>query len=216
MGLLFWGSQYAGTIECIKLGSLPFSAPPFTFCCWANAVDFTLGQGFLMLEQGTAGANDFYQVYTYSTPKLSALDNAAVAVSGNSATNGAWNHFAAVYTSRSSRTAYVNGTNPGSDATASTPALTPTGIFVGGDLAGNNCINTQIAFPALWKIALSATDVASLSNGASPRKTRPDQLVSYGRMIGTVTSPEPDHVVRAGWANIGFPIFAANPRMYYA
>lgn len=102
---------------------------------------------------------------------------------------GQWYHLCSTFV-RSTGTGigYVNGTNDGSLATFANTAwdtgnthtvtVGNNGLHDDGTLF-NNAAFCYISQPVLWGAALSADEVAALSNGASPLQIEPENLLFY-------------------------------------
>jgi hypothetical protein len=115
-----------------------------------------------------------------------------------------WVHLAAVFSSTTSRQAYLNGVggtlntfNVGTqDATIN--------ILVGNLTAG------RIAEAAIWSAALSADEIASLAKGVSCNLVRPQSLIYYAPLIRNLQD------VKGGLAitNTNSATVADHPRIY--
>lgn len=158
--------------------------------------------------------------YSTSTSKLFAgytsntTDYQSAAIAAPTA--AVWQHLAGVYASSTSRSGYLNGGNK-LTVTNSIPSWVPTGYSILSVRANNtspyNIWQGSVAFPAFWNVALSDNDILTLANGFSPRKIRPQNLISYCRLGGY--SPEPDLKLPSGWTMpAGAAPFAANPRIF--
>jgi hypothetical protein len=98
---------------------------------------------------------------------------------------GTWAHACAVFASSTSRTAYYNGGNAGSETTSVSPSPTRFCIGVAEFTPGaGNYFNGDIAEVGVWSTDLSAAEVAMLGAGYSPMLVRPQSLVFYAPMFG--------------------------------
>lgn len=170
-----------------------------TLACWARVADVTVAQALMCI--GYTINNNFFELQSANGGPLAYEDNAGVAVQAQATaapTNNTWFHAAATFTSTTSRAAFLNGTNKGTDATLlATPAVDTTTI--GCEFATGTpqvFTNGDIAEAAVWNITLSDTNVAELARGMSPMLVRPDALVAYWPLWGTITT-EPDRFVGA-------------------
>lgn len=118
------------------------------------------------------------------------------AYTANQCNVGAWNHGAAVFASETSRTPYLNGT-AGTNGTVSVVVTNSPNVIVGvrwqGTTAGfgtSGWFDGDIADAAIWNVALTAAEIASLAAGASPLTIRPQSLVFYAPMTGESTTTE--------------------------
>lgn len=135
-----------------------------------------------------------------------------IASSGTLGSN-AWYHVAAVLTSNGTTitaTMYNNGV-AGSSATRS--HTTPTWDRIGvGIMYSSSSWNTyftgHIEAPAIWKIALSASDITALAGGASPLRVRRDALVWHVDLTSEF-SPPSDAMSGTVMTKVGSPAIAA-------
>lgn len=88
-----------------------------------------------------------------------------------------WQHIAGVFSSSTSRTIYLNGANAVSDTTSQTLA-TMDKVAVGGRVSTTWGLffDGLIAEVGYWNVALSASELLSLSVGAAPESVRPASL----------------------------------------
>lgn len=173
---------YAGTVV---------SATPFTVACWAYPTSLSGSNTCFCVS------ND-YASSASRTLRLTILATTGVVrvVAHNSAVQGAadstaavnlnaWNHVAGVWASTSSRTAYLNGGNSGTNTTD----VTPTGLV--SSYAGRTGLTPlqsymygSIAELAVWSAALTAAEIAALASRYSPLLIRPSSLVAYWPLGG--------------------------------
>lgn len=177
-----------GSSKYFSKTSAVLSAYPFTMAAWyrpttSNATGTVVGVGnttgatnYIALGV-TSGAKPFIEVGTNS---------ASDSIHGTSVTNGTWGHIAATVASSTSRIAWFNGV-AATTATGAAAFPTLTRTTIGGCFIASATITSlsdgDIAEAAIWNVALSASDVASLSAGASPLAVRPDALVMYSPLI---------------------------------
>jgi hypothetical protein len=178
--------------------SPPVNALPITLACWFKCPAGGGSQSHSLFSlSGTAGyycpGFDIgvqlggFQASAYS-------DDGTVAISGvASYTANTWQHAVGVFTSTTSRTAYLNG----SAATTNTTNRTYTGSSLNGfgihygptSLFGGAESNYAVAECAAWNVALTADEIAALADGFSPQLIRPSALVAYYPLIRhTVTN----------------------------
>jgi hypothetical protein len=118
--------------------------------------------------------------------------------------------YEAVYVSGSSTADSTFTTNPG---TVSFGAGVATILAAKDTAASSLPWSGYIAFAALWKIALDPTrDIPQLKY-FSPRKVRPDNLVSYTRFTGA--SPTPDLCSATPWTVVGTQTKTDNPPVFF-
>jgi len=88
-----------------------------------------------------------------------------------------WVHLAAVFSSTTSRRAYLNGVGGTLNTFDVGTQEDTVNILVGNLTAG------RIAEAAIWSAALSADEIASLAKGVTCGKVRPQSLIYYAPLI---------------------------------
>lgn len=185
--------SFNGTSDVVSLPSVPVSNVPLSMSVWFNPTASSSIQALLVVGIDAAR----YQIRTGSAAGASSnicaqavdLGSSPSAVSSNTFTAGAWNFAGAVFASHTLRTVNLNGTavtSTASDsvATATTktsvgasfvlPGPVPAGFYAG-----------KIAEAGVWNVALTADEMAALSQGVSPRLIRPSALVFYAPLAGS-------------------------------
>ena len=115
-----------------------------------------------------------------------------------------WVHLAVVFTSETSRQAYLDGTS----GTVSTDNLgtqeDTVNIRVGTSAIG------RVAEAAIWSVALTAAEIASLAKGVTCDKVRPQSLIYYAPLIRDLQD------VKGGLSiiNLNDATVANHPRVY--
>jgi hypothetical protein len=176
---------------------LSFSAitgAPCTIVAWFNPDNDTdnlnickvTTSGQDRLELGLSGSS--------SPDRVSALaartsGTSASAVAGDYAPSS-WQHAAAVFASSTSRTAYYNGVagtlNASSIVSAGMDRVSIATGYSGGTRNANN-MKGKLAHIAIWNMALSGTDIASLATpGTLPSSVQSGNLVFYAPLTGGI------------------------------
>lgn len=173
---------------------LPGTATTFTLAGWVKPTTLTAGT---FLSTGHSGAAS----YVALAASAAGLPFTEVAVTGASSSSthtvamivGTWHHLAAVQSAANSRVVYRDGVA----SVANTVSRTPSGLdrVTLGALVSNGVRssfqNAALAETAIWDVALTADEVASLNAGISPLLIRPASLKFYGPLHG-IGSPEQD------------------------
>jgi hypothetical protein len=191
-------SSFTGaTNSYIRCASTPITAAPLTMACWFYSTNNSAAQ--VMMSVGESADSDRFQ--------LAAFGNAAgkniscYVEEGNSGDNtcqtltgytvNKWHHAAAVYSSSTSRSVFIDG---GSKDTGNNTAYVPQGvneIFIGARRL-NASIGAAffglIAEVGIWNVALTDDEVLSLSKGFAPYLIRPSNLRFYNRLIRDQTA----------------------------
>ena len=137
--------------------------------------------------------------------------NAGLSTSGYSAS--VWNHGCAVFSSVSSRTAYLNGDAAGTNTTTASKLLAATEINIAArrlNGALGTYFNGQVAEVGIWNAALTQPEIASLAGGMTCDKVRPQSLVFYAPLVRNLQD------VKGGLTitNNNTATVAAHPRVY--
>jgi hypothetical protein len=198
-------------------GSAPVTVIPFTLAGWVK-MNATLVYGVIM-QIGNTSSTDcariaYHDQGFFICRAVQGATQPEAAYTGITPAAGVWSHVCGVWTNNTTQLIYVNGSNKTSNTHAACdPAgLNDTWIAAATPTSSPLEVNAIIAFPAIWNVALSDPDILSLSKGFSPRKIRPDKLVSYAKLTGN--SPEPDYK-GGSWTLTGTPPFASNPPVYF-
>ena len=171
------------------------TAVPFTMACWFKLSTLAAAQTLMSIDAGN-NQNRFMMDVVVTTgvirSHVTAANQSNAASTTAGASTGSWNHACAVQASATSRAAYLNGGNKGTNTTSRTATglnTTLIGLFSGP----GNPLAGDIAECAIWNVALSDADVALLATGVNPVFVQRANLVAYWPLRGLV-SPEPSIV----------------------
>jgi len=178
-----------GSNQRLTPASTPVAAAPLTMACWFRPSNVTHLGALITL---TASANDqnYFTIYfrgDLANDPVQILIGTASTFPSVSSTSGCsantWHHACAVFTSATSRTVYLDGGNSATNTTS----LTPSGINqmnIGSfKTAAGNWFNGQMAEVGIWNVALTDDEIASLADGMTCDKVRPQSLVFYGPLV---------------------------------
>ena len=178
--------------QYLTVTNAALSADPITMAAWMYPLQDNV-TGIVLSITDHDATTGRWSLRAQSTGVVSAIKSQDDGTSGNavssaSYTANAWNHAVAVFSHLSSRTAYVNGGNSGTNTTTITNELGPSATSIGVQrfFSNTDYFNGYIAHAAIWSVALSASEVAKLYNsgiGVDPRSVRPDALVAYWPLI---------------------------------
>lgn len=187
------------TLNFFRQTSAVLTATPVTIACWAKTsiTGSTQIMGGLYTS-GSAFNRNAFNLVVGSTNVVSAI--AGGGTGGNSASSSTsisantWFHACGVWTSATSRAAFLNGGGKGTDTVSQTPAgINRTSIGVGDGSSASTPFapagTGDIAEYAIWNVALTDAEVASLADGIHPFLVRPSALVAYYPLSGRY-SPE--------------------------
>jgi hypothetical protein len=174
---------------------------PVSMSCWFKAAN-TTHNGTLVAHGNSANNGDRLALsalggVTGDPVGAQHVDNVASA-DGNAFTTAGfsanvWHHACGVFTSVSSRTAYLDGGNSATDTnTQASIGIDRTSI---GNLERQtpaNFFNGEIAEVGIWNSTLTASEVWALSRGFAPPMVKPSGLICWMPLMGR-NSPEPNY-----------------------
>lgn len=188
------------------------TAYPFSLVTWLRK-DTTNGFGFAVGLTNDS-TEHYYLAYTSLEDVEAGTGGGGAATTSGAGANNAWTHATAIFASSTSRTAYRDGANSGTN-TDSMAFTTPTVFRIAASQSGfGGEFPGALAEVAVYNIALSATEVAILARGVSPLAVRPDALVAYVPLIGRA-SAEPDLINGGTMTHVSTPSQFAHPRIIY-
>ncbi len=190
----------ASSQRLVKDGTPPVTAAPLTVACWFRKNNNTDGASLVALADQSANTDRFLLEARGSGPGrtirwLSINGGTDSAETSTAWTVDTWHHACGVEAASNDRRVYLDGGGKVTDSGAGTP--TPIDrLVVGADFTGSfvNHMGGDIAHVAMWNVALTDAEIASLAAGLNPKKMRPDNLVFYAPLNGQ--SPEIDIVSR--------------------
>jgi len=179
---------FAGTNQYIHVDSTPVVAAPFTMAGWGrpdnNSDQHCLlylgdkddGQHQWALQFAGGLSGDPVRAFVYA-----GAGTQADAESSTGYTAGSWSHAAYVEESSSSRIAYIDGGDAGTDSSDRSPAgADRLSIGRNGDETSPSAYMTgAVCWVALWDVALPAADIAWLAAGGYPPRLKRDNLVAF-------------------------------------
>lgn len=186
--------------QYLEIASVIGGTPPFTMACWAYFDD--LDAVSTMMAIGDVGANaDFYTLdmagVLANDPIRAGVQagvNFSASIISSAISLNTWHHVAGVFTSTSSRTAFVDGVNGVENTSFRSPTgLDRTAIGRLPRLTSTNYMSGRIAEAAIWNAQLTGPEITAMSQGYSPLFIRPESLLAYWPIIGRY-SPEIDIV----------------------
>lgn len=188
--------DFNGSSDYLSAASSPIADYPFSMACWFNCDVATAQRTLIEIRNGTGNLS--HQLETRGDQggdpvgaRSSTGAGGIFAESTAGYTAGTWHHAAGVWTSATSRAAFIDGGSKGTNATS----RAPTGFDnmqigrknSGG--GGSDFFDGRIFAAAIWDAALTDDEVASLGKGFSPLLIRPGSLVFYAPILGRY-SPE--------------------------
>jgi hypothetical protein len=180
----------AASSQYLSVGSAPVASAPLTLACWVYKTNVSdASSSLIQIGNAVAASSAFTLIHnvTNNTIRANAQQTggtAQVAISTGGLTNNTWGHACAVFESSTSRIAYCNGGNSGTNTGSATPADL-TRVLIGASWFGSltNYVNGLIADCGIWNAALTADEIASLAKGMTCDKVRPQSLVFYAPLV---------------------------------
>jgi hypothetical protein len=181
--------EFNGTNQDLRTSSAPVNAQnsPLTIAVFVNL------RGSLTAFNGICAINDSNNAYTLFTTNLgkigvshsSVSTNTFGAISTNSISQNTWFHAAAVIPSISIRSVFLNG-DKNQNTTSLSSIQASTNVSIGSRRAAGSFGlfgNIFAAEMGIWNAALTAAEVASLADGMTCDKVRPQSLVFYAPLV---------------------------------
>ena len=175
----------AASSQYLTTASAPASVYPITIACWFKS---NLAASTCPISIN-ANNRSRVNIFILNTGAVNVgVSNAGGTTASTTTTTTAaantWNHAAGVYTSATSRTAYLNG--GGSTTNTTNIAISDfaqIGIGARYLLAWGGFYNGEAAEVGIWNVALTAEEIASLAKGMTCDKVRPQSLVFYAPLV---------------------------------
>ena len=182
--------EFNGTNQSLQLNSAVVGATPLTMACWFRPVNTTSLFALIYIGEAAAVANRFAMFARgdlAGAPVSIAADNIgnAPVQTTSGYTANTWHHACGVFTSSTSRTVYLNGANSATNSNNITPSGLNT-TTVGSrfrDNVNGLFFNGLIAEVGIWNADLTVAEIASLADGMTCNKVRPQSLVFYAPLI---------------------------------
>ena len=181
-----------GTSQYFNTASTPVTVAPMTLAAWFYADNVTTNFALMSVtDNAEAGSNRFGITVLGATagdPVQAFAQSPSATGTANSTTGfvaSQWHHACGVFESTTSRTVYLDGSNNATNTTS----VSPTGadrIRIGARfLLGSAGLffDGRIAEVGIWNAALTAAEVASLADGMTCDKVRPQSLVFYAPLV---------------------------------
>jgi hypothetical protein len=168
------------------------TAAPLTMCAWAIHGD-TSADILLRLCNSASSTTHYFSLETNSSNQVIASTRgsgtAVTSIGGTVPNTTGWHHCGGVYSSASSRLAYLNGV-AGTENTGSQTPNAPNRFTVGATATGSApWWQGNVAHVAIWNAALTAAEMEMMGvYRVSPLLVRPANLVAYWPYLGRDTS----------------------------
>lgn len=172
--------------QYLEIASAVLSAVEITMACWYNVSSLATSQALMCI--GNSGAGDRFELLINGSTNIqatAATSSAATASSSTAPSTGVWQHACGVFTSATSRAAFLNGGGKGTNATNRTPSgVNQTAIGRRNNNSPGLYVGGRIMEAGIWNTSLTDAEVASLAAGMCPLSIRPASLVAYWPLFG--------------------------------
>jgi hypothetical protein len=196
-------SQYLST------ASTPVSSSPMTFSALANPA---MSGGQVVMSVGATTQRNQMQIQADGLFIIAVGSLASGQTTSQLTTANVWQHVAGVFSSQTSRRTYLNGVAGTENTTDIGSQNTATDILIGArrNTGIGNYFQGSIAEVGIWNAALTADEIASLADGITCDKVRPQSLVFYAPLTRELQD------VRGGLSitNNNTATVANHPRVY--
>jgi len=181
----------AASNQSLNTTSTPVSGVPVTLACWVKCDTLPSVQTSIFgIGVNTSTATTYITLELQSTNRPQAIHRSVTQGSSSATTGsivaGQWFHVCGVFETNSLRTVYWNGVASTANTTSVTP-FTATRIQIGRrpntNATGASFLTGNVAEAAVWNAALTATEIASLAQGMTCDKIRPQSLVFYAPLV---------------------------------
>lgn len=209
-----------GSTQGLFVNGAAVTAVPFSVSLWMYADDVSISPALFFL--GDKDADNEY--FSLEFRGGDAGDNVAIVArsaaagriqtdSTSGVTVNTWHHVCGVFSSTTSRTIYLDGGNSATGTTSVTPlGADRTSVGYLARLSATGYFSGRIANVAMWPVALTSGEVASLATGICPTQVRSSDLMRYWPIYG-VASPEQDRISLDTLTLTGSPVKADGPKM---
>lgn len=184
-------SDYIQAAQSLSGGS----AYPFTIAAWIKTSNLTDPLTIASISLGSSTRRHALTVGFDTTARIQFMSDLATspvtATSGTEVTSNTWHHAAGWVASNSSRAAYIDGTNRGTNGNSKTWTNGVDRITVGAEDNNNSLFrhfDGVIAELGIWNDVLTDEEVAILALGVSPLLVRPQNLVHYQPLVRDVVA----------------------------
>jgi hypothetical protein len=177
--------------------SVPTAAPieitgAVSVCCWIKSTgSYNSPVSVLAAKGSTAGDGRAYTLQLTSDGKVSSNNNATGVGANNFITNGTtiigtnWRHAAHTYNPSTFARVYLDAALDG-ERTSGVPASVynnASNLQIGGYVGASLFFDGLIAEVGIWDAALTQPEIASLADGMTCNKVRPQSLVFYAPLV---------------------------------
>jgi len=178
----------AASSQSLSTSTSPITGPPLTIACWMRPKDFS---SRVIASIGTGSNRAQLQISSSTSFVFSLPDRGgnATFTRGSAASANTWYHFAGTTSGTANGStfhAYLDGSQSPAATVSNGPIGTMTRIVIGGRDNGTSIglfANALVAEAAVWSVVLGVDEIASLADGMTCDKVRPQSLVFYAPLV---------------------------------
>lgn len=194
MSNIIWPSRFGGAVgksflfngtsAYMEMLSPPVTDAPCTFAAWFKTDTVDVANAVCAIGGSTSRLSIEDNNTVGDTMGASAVNTTGTGRTSSSPATyspGTWYHLAGVFASTTSRTCYQDGV-AGTANTTSQAASSVTKLTIGTRYSSGSrgaFMHGRIAHVAIWNVALSGADIASLAAHALPSSVQSGNLVFY-------------------------------------
>lgn len=188
MSILFGGA--AGDYATYTGGTLDTATGhPVTIMAWVYRNNLVDAECMVQYGAGGGSNNNSISLRTTTTAQASVrITDTTNTTQSTVATalESAWHHYAGVFNTTSSRTAYLDGSASNENTVSKSITASFDELIVGKEFGSNSFNYTgYLAHVALWKSVLSGAQISSLAAGANPQTIDAANLIAYYPMTSS-------------------------------
>ena len=174
--------EFTGTSSrYLSTPATTLNAPPLTIAAWCYQSSLATG----IIASASPATGGYVGIASLVGGPIRLVTPLRDVDTTTNAAAGTWNHAAGVFASIASRTAYLNGVG-NTDTVSIGSAISSPGMLVGARRF-NGALGTYytglIAEVGIWNTDLTAAEIASLADGMTCDKVRPQNLVFYAPLV---------------------------------
>lgn len=191
------GRDFVGSSSQLAVGLIDPISPPLTFAAFIKTTQTTASVVPFSIIATTNTVERVQIAYLGSTIDVTecnaveATGGATAAIGSSTLSANTITHVAGVVASATDRKIYFNGVQNGTSTTSRTVnGLDQVVIGATKSTSYTAFWTGSVYEAAVWTVALTASEILSLSQGAAPFMIRPDSLVFYAPLTGRETATE--------------------------
>jgi hypothetical protein len=181
--------DFNGTDQRLRVGSAVVTTTPLTMACWFNPRNVTANMTLISINR-EGGTGERFGLFPLGgiagDPIQIDIDGLGVARTTAAYSANTWNHACGVFVSSTSRAVYLNGGNSGTSTENKTTSGNLQATSIGSRHSGVSYglfMDGLIAEVGIWNVALTDAEIASLADGMTCDKVRPQSLVFYAPLV---------------------------------